>query len=640
MDKGILRSAGGSCLLADQAKALLEGAVGIDEDSIYAFVELLVRALHSGEKLETKYEVILSKNPHLVEQRGLVLETCLHVCMLKNTPQHKIVAKFLVKKHPELVNMVYENDVYKGESALHMAIVNRDIDMVKFLVAHGADIHRPSVTGSFFRTCAEGGKVYFGASPLDFAVCSDDSAIVNFLIENGAEVNTEDYYGNTPLHLSVVHTLPDMYDLLLKHGADHKIANYEDLTPFLLAAKKGNAKMFDFILNRHKETLWKFGPILCSLYPVQQMGVAVELAVQGHHLCILDHRVTIEFLESKWKAYSRRRFWISCILEIFYFAMLLTAILLQPSNSNEDPYSSKNIVRYCFESAVYICSILYMLSQMRYIYRQSLYRLWKTHTITTFTSWVHCICIWLAATMRFMHENTAEDIFIAFAVVIGWIHLLNYHTGTSLTGAFVVMIQKMIVYDISRFASIYLVLLFGFAQAFFLLYRVPDIGSFQSIPGSIMATFLMSFGEFDYDILVELGNINLARGIFAHFFFISFIVLGTILMLNLLIAMMGNTFSSVLENAELEWRFQWTNMVMFLENSTSEKKREARKPRNMVYRQNCWWMMIQEPCEMWRQGADNANAEVPNTEDEKTLMKLPPVVHLDDNTSPEQYSEM
>lgn len=66
----------------------------------------------------------------------------------------------------------------------------------------------------------------------------------------------------------------------------------------------------------------------------------------------------------------------------------------------------------------------------------------------------------------------AEDIFLAIGCVVGWIHMLTSHYGTSrpiflinealtLTGAFVVMIQKMIFSDILRFASIYVVLLLG-----------------------------------------------------------------------------------------------------------------------------------------------------------------------------------
>lgn len=54
-----------------------------------------------------------------------------------------------------------------------------------------------------------------------------------------------------------------------------------------------------------------------------------------------------------------------------------------------------------------------------------------------------------------------------------------------------------------------------------------------------MSTFLMSFGEFDYSSLEGLSSISPARGAFAHFFFISFVLLISVLMLNLLIAMMG-----------------------------------------------------------------------------------------------------
>ncbi|GIY42443.1 transient receptor potential cation channel subfamily V member 5 [Caerostris extrusa] len=84
-----------------------------------------------------------------LDQRGSVGETILHLCFLASSPTHAELAKRLVKLFPKLINDVYQSDEYYGENVLHMAIVNEDPVMVKFLLDHGANYNERAI-GSFF----------------------------------------------------------------------------------------------------------------------------------------------------------------------------------------------------------------------------------------------------------------------------------------------------------------------------------------------------------------------------------------------------------------------------------------------------------------------------------------------------------
>lgn len=75
-----------------------------------------------------------------VYSKGPVGENVFHISMLLNTPSTLAIAKYLVKLYGKtLVNTPYQErkseadppGQYEGESALHIAIVNHDFDMVR-----------------------------------------------------------------------------------------------------------------------------------------------------------------------------------------------------------------------------------------------------------------------------------------------------------------------------------------------------------------------------------------------------------------------------------------------------------------------------------------------------------------------------
>ena len=159
-----------------------------------------------------------------INKRGAVGETPLHICLLAGSTLHKELAKRLVKLFPALVNDIYLTDEYYGENALHMAIVNEDPNMVKFLLSYNADIYQ-RCCGKFF--CPDDqksgrqeslmqeypilplktnycGRFYFGEYPLSFAAAMEQFDCVRLLLTQGVDPNKQDSNGNTALHMLVI----------------------------------------------------------------------------------------------------------------------------------------------------------------------------------------------------------------------------------------------------------------------------------------------------------------------------------------------------------------------------------------------------------------------------------------------------
>eukprot|EP01038_Epipyxis_sp_PR26KG_P005581 gene5581-7706_t len=222
----------------------------------------------------------LAAAPELIHQYDAAGANVVHLAYLFT---HYEMGHYLVEHYPELALKPYASKVkffpsseeiaeeypgfdlpYAGENLLHMVIIRRDLEEVRWLLDFYRD-HRDSVQnglvkllsasvkGNFF---SYDGEFYFGSKPFHFAVCSNSTAIfdlvlafasavdlnglegeeapfhysiknhASFLDDNGSSavqrslgsdiIFQQDDRGNTALHLCVLRCLPDMYNHVLK----------------------------------------------------------------------------------------------------------------------------------------------------------------------------------------------------------------------------------------------------------------------------------------------------------------------------------------------------------------------------------------------------------------------------------------
>ena len=116
-----------------------------------------------------------------------------------------------------------------------------------------------------------------------------------------------DRNGNTILHLLVIHNLPKIYtkfkerwlkaqaiatdELSDEDESDNrkeitstrkrevppwKKLNKDGFTPLTLAAKLGVTDMFSFLLDECKLVQWRYGPVSCVLYPLDELELEFQ----------------------------------------------------------------------------------------------------------------------------------------------------------------------------------------------------------------------------------------------------------------------------------------------------------------------------------------------------------------------------
>ncbi|ESO92828.1 hypothetical protein LOTGIDRAFT_216486 [Lottia gigantea] len=575
-----------------------------------------------------------------IDKRGTVGETILHLCFLNISRAHSDLAKRLIKKYPKIINDIYAGDEYYGENVLHMAIVNEDPAMVKFLLDHGADC-RSRACGNFFfpddqkksrtdnpyhewvdvsRKTNYEGHVYLGEYPLSFAACLGQEECVRLLIAKDRSINSgsqnylanlQDANGNTVLHMLVIQDKKSMFDIVYELGGSLNIRNRQGLTPLTLAAKLARKDMYEHILEKERKEFWKYGNVTCAGYPLDHIDTistggeinfnsALNLIVYGEeqgHIDMMEGLVE-NLLREKWKTFIRYRFYRRFIVFSLYFLAFTAAFFLRPGkdlcliatnttninycdihaeNRTMDPcyllvpYRNEDIVRLTLEVCVLVAAIVYILLSMREIKHQGFKCFFNTLVRAPAKALflLSCIFVLLMLPGRASCSHQYEDYMAVFAILCTAPYFLFFCRGFRTVGPFVVMIYKMIKGDLLRFVIIYVIFLIGFSQAMFIVFREVENSPFNSIGESIVAMFVMSVGQFAdfYDSLIESKHMIMGRIIF-----MVYMVLVTLLLVNMLIAMMGNTYQ-LIASTEKEWLRQWAKIVLVVEQSVSEEKR-------------------------------------------------------------------
>ena len=202
------RDAAGNSLLmqavvygnADAVKYLIDRGADVNATN-NAGATALLRAAGNYEKIK-----LLVKNGANVNARSALGNTPLIVTARAHGAAKSL--ELLLKAGAD----INATNVF-GASALMAAAASSDLDSVKLLVKHGANVNA-HVRGSEAAAIWGGGR-----SALSWAAFRGDRAMVKFLLDSGAEVNSPEGFG-TALMQAAWNDQNEIAEYLLKRGAD------------------------------------------------------------------------------------------------------------------------------------------------------------------------------------------------------------------------------------------------------------------------------------------------------------------------------------------------------------------------------------------------------------------------------------
>ncbi len=140
------------------------------------------------------------------------------------------IVKNLVQKYPKMVNAV----AIDGFQPLGLASFFGRTETAQYLILHGADVNSPSVNEQ-------------RVMPLHSAAAGRHLEVVRLLLANGADVNAEQQGGFTALHAAAQNGQLEMIQLLLASGARVDALTFERKSPADLARDRGHAEALNLL---------------------------------------------------------------------------------------------------------------------------------------------------------------------------------------------------------------------------------------------------------------------------------------------------------------------------------------------------------------------------------------------------------
>jgi len=167
-------------------------------------------------------------------------------------------------------------------------------------------------------------------------------------------------------------------------------------------------------------------------------------------------------------------------------------------------------------------------------------------------------------------QSNAKYFFVFCCVLFVWTYELTLLLGFRLTGPFVIMIYKMWGHDIARFAAIYSLILVGHTSAWYVIAMPQGDEVFHEWFLRLKKDFLILFGQISFEDLAD--EMNPAFAWLSSILLFFHIIFCFIMLLNVLIGMMGDTFHTIKENSNEEWHLAYAQIIFSIESEMPEEQ--------------------------------------------------------------------
>jgi len=159
--------------------------------------------------------------------------------------------------------------------------------------------------------------------------------------------------------------------------------------------------------------------------------------------------------------------------------------------------------------------------------------------------------VWFVA-----QEKQIAEVFGSITIVLAFFRILDYLTLWDFLGILIISIFKMMT-DIVRFLFIFVLVVIGFSSAFHISYTGYGIDTWNEFVKGSLTTFLSSPTGYD---IPDYGNnvLGFAGMTFGLVSQVIYVFVGIILLLNLLVALLWETYAAMSLKASVEYRWHVT----------------------------------------------------------------------------------
>ncbi|KAM4704918.1 uncharacterized protein WCC33_009732 [Rhinophrynus dorsalis] len=517
---------------------------------------------------------------------------------------HIEVAHFLIERQAD----INKADLY-GVTPLHVAAAVDYPDMVNLLVKQGANID--AVTN---------GK----QTPLHYAAKYDAVNSLKVLMRCEADTNTRDHKQRTPLQLAAELDRSEAARLLLNLKCDASVQDDTGLSCLTLMVVNMPPVAFLALDQFHiKDRANRKQHFFLNLVEPQTSGFhgtqaksPLEVIVQSRQLDIIMHPVIQKLIEIKWKSFGRKKIAIMLSLNLLFITSW-TALGIASSlpRTEEIPYV---FPEDCWRIIVIIIALgltLYQIvEEFKEIYQSrkkiKLWKEWRKKELEKDLKYCHpmwpeekeyllkgiedlhgmqpayfrdfwnvfdWIVYFLLLAVILTHIadvavvdnpnlHTSHVRVFAVTIIFLWLRLMKHARAIRLLGPFIVMLGKIMT-DILKFLFLYGEFYIPYACAFWIIFG-GLVDNMTSVPQMMFTIFRITLVD-DYNF----GDMYAIDPVMAYILCGTFLGVSAILCINLLIALLADTFQRVYDNATANAAMQQASTLLQIEDSLNKKKK-------------------------------------------------------------------
>jgi len=309
---------------------------------------------------------------------------------------------------------------------------------------------------------------------------------------------------------------------------------------------------------------------------------AIEWICRMNHLDMLDIPEVSEIISKKWERFGFPTFFASSLFGLIR-TILITLIICLFAYSEGD--SAVDWAVWCLYPLTWLLMFFGYYNDAKQISLHGLNHWGRNGTIRgaalleNICSTVEFALFTAVCVSKFVlwKNNLDGDapvrVTIALTALTSWIRIYYILMGFKATGNFVVIVSNILMKDIPLFFFVYITILFGFGSAHAVLTIMTEdrtvAGGFESFFASIWGIFRYTVDGQNLDIFDDSGmSINI---LWIHqILSVLYNVCIVLLMLNLLIAMMSETYSDLVNKSHLILARERYNMMCSYEIGMSD----------------------------------------------------------------------
>ncbi|XP_028398324.1 uncharacterized protein LOC114521948 [Dendronephthya gigantea] len=520
------------------------------------------------------------------------------------------VAKFLVDQGAN----VNHQDMY-GRSPLHVAAAVDYASMVEFILQHGGDVN--------IKTKGEEQTAIY------YAAKNDAIKSLQMLLGYGGNIDARDYRNRTPLQVAAEMNRFKAAKLLVSEGAPAGVYDHMGNSALSLLIEKipevalialDQFHTVDYINRREFYFLnYLEGAKLQDGLQETPARSPLEIAVQNERFDVIMHPVMRRLIAVKWKIYGKTGAFLDLGLNLIYTILWTVEGVTMPRNGHELYLPvRKNAWRYAVDSLILLFTLMEIKRQIKRTInaRRELvkWREWRAEQlqkdkqfchprwpqeskhldseiaavkglslVSSSDKWVYFdwICLFLilatiTTNILFFEEdsqiwkNINNHTTVAMLLIL-WLRMFKYARPFENAGPFVVIFSN-VVGDILKWAVLNMIIIIPFACAFWIEFGFNSSNpaeGYTDVSSLLYNIFqMMIIGDYGWEKL-KAANQGMAR-----ILCMCFILVAGIITLNLLIALVSNTFERHYENAVANAVMQRASTILLLQSRMGYKKRK------------------------------------------------------------------